>query len=131
MKHQKPFSLELTDRVLRVTAYGVWTLADAKAYVTQFRMLVAPLIEQDWATILDARAWQLSPADVFSLLKDNTLWCFQHNLKFVVTLLPEDNLLQWQFAKATGIDKPQGLVSRFATEEQAAYDMVRAAGFMR
>jgi len=130
MKHAKPFSLELTDRVLRVTAYGVWTLADAKEYVRQFRLLMAPVTTEDWAIILDARRWQLSPADVFELLKDNTLWCFQRKLKYVVTLLPEDNLLRWQFAKATEIDKPEGLSSRLAEDEQAAFAMVRAAGYM-
>lgn len=131
MKHAKPFSLELTDRVLRVTAYGVWTLADAKEYVRQFRLLMAPIIDEDWAIILDARRWQLSPADVFSLLQDNTLWCYQRNLKYVVTLLPEDHLLRWQFAKATEISRPLALSSHLAQDEQAAFDMVRAAGYMR
>jgi hypothetical protein len=130
VKHKKPFSLELTDRVLVVTAHGVWTLADAKTYVRQFRLLMAPVIEHEWAIILDARRWQLCPADVFAVLKDNTLWCFQRKLTYVVTLLPEDNLLRWQFAKATEIDKPDALHSHLADDEQAAFAMVRAAGYM-
>lgn len=130
MKHSKPFSLELTDRVLRVTAYGVWTLVDAREYVQQMRALVQPVIKGNWGCILDARLWQMSPAEVFSLLRDNTLWCYQRNLMYAVTLLPDDKMLQWQFIKTTGMEKPEGFVSRLAEDELAAYDLLRAAGYM-
>lgn len=130
MKHCKPFSLELTDRVLRVTAFGVWTLVDAREYVRQMRLLVQPVINNDWACILDARLWKMSPAEVFSLLRDNTLWCYQRKLMYAVTLLPDDKMLQWQFIKTTEMEKPEGFVSRLAEDDLAAYALLRAAGYM-
>lgn len=130
MKRSKPFSLKLTNRVLHVTAYGLWTMADATEYVRQMRLLVKPLTNSKWACILDARLWQMSPADVFSLLRDNTLWCYQHQLMCAVTLLPDDKLLQWQFIKATDMEKPMGFASHLAEDEQAAYAIMQAAGYM-
>jgi len=130
MKHQEPFSLKIMDRVLLVTAYGVWTLADAKDYVEQLRLLVQPVITDDWAVILDIRQWKMSPAEVFTLLRDNTKWCFQHRLKAAVTILRDDNMLQWQFVKATEMEKPIGFFSSIAEDEVAAYRILQAAGYM-
>lgn len=130
MKHKQPFFLIVKDRVLQVTANGVWTLTDATEYVDQLRNLVQPLINEPWAIILDARDWHVSPAEVFALLRDNTQWCFQHKLMYAVTLLPDDSMLQWQFIKATDIEKPQGFESHFVNNEPAAEVLLRAAGYL-
>lgn len=130
MKHKKPFTLQLADRMLLVTAQGVWTLADAKEYVRQMRMLVDPILAQQWAAILDCRAWQMSPAEVFSLLQDNTQWCFERNLMMAVTVLPDDPLLRWQFSKATAMEKPSGFISQFSDDVATAREAVRAAGYL-
>jgi hypothetical protein len=130
MKGKQPFLLTVTDRVLLVTALGVWTVTDTKDYVRQFRKLVKPLITAPWAIILDARYWQMSPAEVFDILLDNTAWCFQHQLMYAVTILPDDNLLRWQFFKATEMAKPDGFVSLFAENELAADAILRAAGYL-
>lgn len=130
MKHKKPFALELTAKVLTVTAFGVWTLADTKDYVLKMRQLAKPLLDNDWAIILDVRLWQMSPAEVFALLSDNTLWCYQHNLKCAVTLLPDDKLLQWQFVKSTETTRPEDFVSHVATDDAAARAILGAAGYL-
>ena len=130
MKHKKPFALDLTDKVLTVRAYGVWTYADAKEYVQKMRQLAAPLLDAQWAIVLDAREWQMSPAEVFSLLSDNTLWCYQRNLKCAVTMLPDDKLLQWQFVKSTETTRPADFVSHVAADDAAAQSILRAAGYL-
>ena len=127
MKHKAAFHLQLEQRLLIVTAKGVWTLNDAKEYVRALRKLVQPITEQAWAIIMDTSAWQLSPADVFAILQDNTRWCFEHKLVMAVTILPEDQLLKWQFAKATSIEKPEGFISELAEDMATARQLVRAA----
>ena len=129
MKHKAVFKLELQQRVLILTANGVWTLADAKDYVRQLRAMVQPIISQPWAIIMDAAAWQMSPADVFALLQDNTRWCFNNNLMQAVTILPDDQLLKWQFSKVTATEKPKGFISQTAGDIAAARKLVQAAGF--
>lgn len=129
MKHKAAFSLNLNQQVLLVTALGVWTIADAKDYVRQLRALVQPIVAQSWAIIMDTTCWKMCPADVFALLQDNTRWCFEHNLLMAVTILPDDQLLQWQFSKATAIAKPEGFISNTAADLVTARQMVRAAGY--
>ena len=72
MKSKKAFSLQLEQRVLWVRADGVWNTRTANDYVQEFRQMVQPIVSAPWAVVLDFRHWQLSPADVFSILKDNT-----------------------------------------------------------
>ena len=127
MKHKVAFHLQLEQRLLVVTANGVWTLNDAKEYVQALRKLVQPITGRPWAIIMDTSAWQLSPADVFAVLQDNTRWCFENQLAMAVTILPEDTLLRWQFGKATAINKPDGFISEFAADVATARQMVQAA----
>ena len=129
MKHKAAFSLHLNQQVLVVTALGVWTIADAKDYVRQFRTLVQPIVAQSWAIIMDTTQWKMCPADVFVLLQDNTRWCYENNLLMAVTILPDDQLLQWQFSKATAIVKPEGFISKTAADLVVARQMVRAEGY--
>lgn len=129
MKHKAAFKLELQQRVLILTANGVWTLTDAKDYVRQLRAMVQPIISKPWAIIMDTAAWQMSPADVFALLQDNTRWCFNNNLMQAVTILPDDQLLKWQFSKVTATEKPKGFISQTAGNIAAARKLVQAAGF--
>ncbi|HSG51226.1 MAG TPA: hypothetical protein VLA40_03885 [Rheinheimera sp.] len=130
MKHKKPFTLDLTNRVLTVRAFGIWTYADAKEYVQKMRQLAQPLLSSDWALVLDVRSWQMSPEDVFALLRDNTMWCYQHNLKMAVVLLPNDKLLQWQFVKSTETTRPDDFISHIAADDTAAQSILRAAGYL-
>ncbi|GHG73676.1 hypothetical protein GCM10010919_26670 [Alishewanella longhuensis] len=129
MKAKKAFQLNLQDKVLWVVADGFWTLATAQAYVKEFRALVTPIVAQPWAVVLDVRAWQVSPAEVFDLLVDNTTWCYQHNLRHVETICADNALVMWQFAKATLADKPAYLVSQLAADEQSAKQALADAGF--
>lgn len=130
MKAKKAYKLNLQDKVLWVVADGYWTLATAKAYVKEFRSLVQPIVTEPWALVLDIRAWQISPAEVFELLVDNTNWCYQHKLQHVETLCADNALVMWQFAKATLAEKPAYLVSQIAADEQSAKQALFDAGFL-
>jgi hypothetical protein len=132
MNNRKVFSLSLEQRVLWVTADGIWNNRTAKDYVTQFRQLVQPIITQPWAVVLDIRHWQLSPADVFSILRDNTQWCFSHNLSHVETIYADNAVVMWQFVKATEVtNRPDNLISQVAKDEQTARNVLQAAGFLQ
>lgn len=130
MKTKKAFQLSLRGKVLWVAADGLWTLATAEAYVKEFRALVKPIVAKPWAIVLDVRAWQVSPAEVFDLLVDNTTWCYQHNLTHVETICADNVLVMWQFAKATLAEKPAYLVSQIAADAQQAEQALLAAGFI-
>lgn len=130
MKAKKAFQLNLQDKVLWVAADGFWTLATAEAYVKEFRALVKPIVAAPWAIVLDIRAWQVSPAEVFDLLVENTNWCYQHNLQHVETICADNALVMWQFAKATLAEKPAHLVSQIAADEQSAKQALIEAGFV-
>ncbi len=131
MKNKKVFSLNLEHRVLWVRADGIWNNMTAKEYVREFRQLVQPILSQPWAVVLDIRQWLLSPADVFSVLKDNTQWCFAHNLSHVETIYADNAVVMWQFVKATEVtNRPADLISQVAKDEQAARSVLQAAGFL-
>ena len=131
MKNKKAFSLNLEERVLWVRADGVWNGRTANDYVQEFRQLVKPIVAEPWAVVLDIRHWQLSPADVFILLKDNTRWCFEHNLRHVETIYADNAVVMWQFVKATEVAiRPVDLVSQVARTEAAAREVLQAAGFL-
>ncbi|WP_213995659.1 hypothetical protein [Arsukibacterium sp.] len=131
MKNKKAFSLNLEQRVLWVRADGIWNARTAKDYVQEFRQLVQPIMARPWAVVLDIRNWQLSPADVFSLLKDNTYWCFQHNLSHVQTIYADNAVVMWQFVKATEVsNRPVNLISQTADSEDTARSVAQAAGFL-
>jgi len=131
MKHKATFELELNERVLLVSAFGVWTLNDAKDYVRRFRTMVQPIVMQPWCIIMDATAWKMSPSEVFALLQHHTSWSFANNLRMAVTILPDDQLLQWQFSKATAIEKPENFISKTAQDMTTARQMARAEGFIK
>ncbi|KKO47255.1 hypothetical protein WG68_00990 [Arsukibacterium ikkense] len=131
MKNKQTFSLSLEQRALWVRADGIWNERTAKDYVREFRQLVQPILTEPWAAVLDIRQWQLSPADVFSILKDNTQWCFAHNLRHVETIYADNAVVMWQFVKATEVtNRPANLISQVATDEQAARKVLQAAGFL-
>lgn len=130
MKAKKAFQLNLQSKVLWVVADGFWTLATAQDYVKEFRALVRPIVSEPWAIVLDTRAWQVSPAEVFDLLVDNTKWCYQHNLKHVETICADNALVIWQFAKATLAEKPTNLISQIAADDESAKKALKDAGFL-
>ncbi|SNY54163.1 hypothetical protein SAMN06297280_2586 [Arsukibacterium tuosuense] len=130
MKNKKAFSLSLEQRVLWVRADGIWNDRTANDYVQEFRQLVQPIVAEPWAVVLDIRHWQLSPAGVFSVLNDNTRWCFEHNLRHVETIYADNAVVMWQFVKATDTAKPDDLVSQVAADEEAARKALQAAGFL-
>lgn len=131
MKNRKAFSLSLEQRVLWVRADGVWNERTANDYVQEFRQLVQPILTEPWAVVLDIRHWQLSTAQVFSVLKDNTRWCFEHNLHHVETIYADNAVVMWQFVKATQVsNRPANLISQVATDEHAARSVLQAAGFL-
>ncbi|WP_372627386.1 hypothetical protein [Arsukibacterium sp.] len=130
MKNMQAFSLSLEQRVLWVRATGIWNDRTANDYVEDFRELVRPLLAAPWAIVLDIRHWQLSPASVFSVLTDNTRWCFEHNLRYVVTIYADNALVMWQFVKATDTMKPRDLVSQVAEDEHAARKALQTAGYL-
>lgn len=130
MINSKAFELSLEQQVLWVRANGVWNDRTAHDYVRELRQLVKPLLAQPWGIVLDIRDWQLSPAEVFSVLKDNTRWCFEHNLCHVETIYADNAVVMWQFVKATDTVKPENLVSHVAADDAAARQSLRAAGFI-
>lgn len=131
MKHKQAFKLKLENKVLVATGFGVWTARDAEEYVAQFRRIVAPIANKPWAIILDVSAWEMSPIEVFALIKDNTQWCYQHNLAMAVSILPRDELLKWQFGKSTEINKPANFISEFSKDVASAMDIIHAAKVLR
>ncbi|MDP4944130.1 MAG: hypothetical protein NWQ48_01330, partial [Alishewanella sp.] len=97
MAKHTAFSLRLEQRVLWVTANGFWTKAIAQQYVREMRSLILPISAKPWAVVLDIRQWEISPAEVFSLLNENTAWCFANNLKHVETIGADNTMVMWQF----------------------------------
>ncbi|MDX1678987.1 hypothetical protein [Arsukibacterium sp.] len=130
MKNLQAFSLTLEHQVLWVRAQGTWHGRTALDYIQAFRELVLPITARPWAVVLDIRHWQLCPVEVFTLLKDNTRWCFEHNLRHVETICADNAIVMWQFLKATDITAPANLVSRVATDDAAARLSLQAAGFL-
>ncbi|WP_445427861.1 hypothetical protein [Alishewanella sp. HL-SH05] len=130
MAKHTAFSLRIEQRVLWVTANGFWTKAIAQQYVREMRSLVLPISAKPWAVVLDIRQWEISPAEVFSLLNENTVWCFDNNLKHVETIGADNTMVMWQFAKATQAVKPADVVSTLKDDELAARQSLRAAGYL-
>ena len=131
MKNKKAFSLAVEQRVLWVRADGIWNERTAKDYVLELRTLVQGLIAQPWAIVLDIRHWQLSPAAVFGILKDNAHWCFEHNLMHVEIIYADNAVVMWQFEKATEVDnRPASLISQVAIDDKAARIALQTAGYL-
>lgn len=131
LNHNPAFELVLEDQTLWVRAFGVWTVRDVDEYVRAFRELVAPVIQQPWALVLDVRQWQTSPAEIFTAALDNSEWCIAHQLAHVIALVPDDHLVGWQFIKATSVDLPGHLVRQRAASDSEARQSLLAAGFIR
>ncbi|MCC5825403.1 hypothetical protein [Alkalimonas sp.] len=83
-----------------------------------------------WAMSLDGTQWQACPADVFSKLQDNSSWCFQHQLKFGIVMLPEHPLFRWQFTKATDVPKPADYQRAIVADNEEARAILTRAGFL-
>lgn len=130
MPNQKPFTLKLEQRVLWVTAHGLWTTSSVEQYIQEFRSLVRPLTVAPWALVLDIRNWQICPADVLQRCVDNTQWCYRHKLAHVETIYADNSMVLWQFAKATAAIKPASLVSLAATDEVSARQSLVSAGYL-
>ncbi len=126
----KAYELKLIDKVLWVRAFGVTSELGAEEYIREFRALVAPIITNPWAIVLDVRLWQASPVQTLQLLKQNSEWAFAHNLHHVEVLLPENGMLNWQYIKATEADKPAYLTRHIAEDEASARLYLQAAGYL-
>ncbi|MBU0912054.1 MAG: hypothetical protein KKF22_05905 [Gammaproteobacteria bacterium] len=127
----KAYQLQLMDQVLWVQVFGVSSLLGTEEYVRDFRALVTPIVAQPWAVVLDIRQWQASPAQSLDLLKQNSVWAFAHNLHHVELLLPADEMLTWQYLKATEVDKPAYLTKHIAEDEESARLFLQAAGYLK
>ena len=127
----KAYQLQLMDQVLWVQVFGVSSLLGTQEYVRDFRALVTPIMAQPWAVVLDIRQWQASPAQSLDLLKQNSVWAFAHNLHHVELLLPADEMLTWQYLKATEVEKPAYLTKDIAEDEESARMFLQAAGYLK
>lgn len=127
----KAYQLQLMDQVLWVQVFGVSSLLGTQEYVRDFRALVTPIMAQPWAVVLDIRQWQASPAQSLDLLKQNSVWAFAHNLHHVELLLPADEILTWQYLKATEVEKPAYLTKHIAEDEESARLFLQAAGYLK
>lgn len=127
----KAYQLQLMDQVLWVQVFGVSSLLGTEEYIRDFRALVAPIVAKPWAVVLDIRQWQASPAQSLDLLKQNSVWAFAHNLHHVELLLPADEMLTWQYLKATEVEKPVYLTKHIAEDEESARLFLQAAGYLK
>lgn len=127
----KAYQLKLIDQVLWVQVFGVSTLLGTEEYVRDFEALVAPVTAKPWAIVLDIRKWQASPAQSFELLKQNSVWAIANNLHHVELLLPADQMLTWQYLKATEVEKPDYLTRHTAEDEESARLYLQAAGYLK
>ncbi len=127
----KAYQLQLMDQVLWVQVFGVSTLLGTEEYIRDFRALVTPLVAKPWAVLLDIRQWQASPAQSLELLKQNSVWAIANNLHHVELLLPADQLLTWQYLKATEVEKPEYLTRHIAEDEESARLSLQAAGYLK
>lgn len=123
------YQLECHSQVLFVRAFGITTMRDVTDYVNDFRRLVRPIFNRPWACVLDMRCWQPSPAEQFSVLRDNTTWCMHHNLALSVILLPSDPLLAWQFIQTTNVAKPDSFRSYKAVDDEDVLEILQREGF--
>lgn len=127
----KAYQLQLMDQVLWVQVFGVSTLLGTEEYIRDFRALVASIVAEPWAVVLDIRQWQASPAQSFELIKQNSIWAIVNNLHHVELLLPTDEMLTWQYLKATEVDKPAYLTKHIAEDEKSARLFLQAAGYLK
>lgn len=127
----KAYQLQLMDQVLWVQVFGVSSLLGTEEYIRDFRALVASIVTQPWAVVLDIRHWQASPSQSLDLLKQNSVWAFAHNLHHVELLLPADEMLTWQYLKATEVEKPAYLTKHIAEDEESARLYLQAAGYLK
>lgn len=127
----KAYQLHRMDRVLWVQVFGVSTLLGTEEYIRDFRVAAAPLLVEPWAVVLDIRQWQASPAQSLTLLRQNSVWAFDHNLHHVELLLPENEMLTWQYLKATEVEKPAYLTKHVAEDEESARLFLQAAGYLK
>lgn len=127
----KAYQLQLIDRVLWVQVFGVSSVLSTEEYIRDFRTLVLPLVAEPWAIALDMRQWQASPAQALELMKQNSVWAFTHNLHHVELLLPADEMLTWQYLKATEVEKPVYLTRHIAENEESARLSLQAVGYLK
>ncbi|MEE2022737.1 hypothetical protein [Alkalimonas mucilaginosa] len=124
------FELVKESNTLWLTAWDTWTTRTVEDYIKQLREMVGTFDGAPWAMILDGTRWQACPANVFATLQDNSSWCFQHQLKFGVVLLPEHPLFRWQFTKATDVPKPADYQRAIVADKAEARVILTRAGFL-
>ncbi len=127
----KAYQLQLVERVLWVQVFGVSSVLSTEEYIRDFRALVLPVLSEPWAIVMDIRQWQASPSQSLDLLKQNSVWAFTHNLHHVELLLPADEMLTWQYLKATEVEKPHYLTRHIADDEESARISLQAAGYLK
>jgi len=124
------FEITLEHKTLWVKASGVWTIKTAKDYVATFQQTITPIIDRPWAAVFDFAEWKMSPADVFTLLRENTEWAIKHNIHCVLAIDVEDKLLIWQFLKVTNVTRPDYLQTGFIASVAQARETLRAGGYI-
>jgi hypothetical protein len=127
----KAYQLQLMGSVLWIQVFGVSTLLSTEEYIRDFRALVLPVLSEPWAIVMDIRQWQASPSQSLDLLKQNSVWAFTHNLHHVELLSPADEMLTWQYLKATEVEKPHYLTRHIADDEETARISLQAAGYLK
>jgi hypothetical protein len=130
-RQTKAYQLQLLDQVLWVRAFGVSSVLGTEEYIRDFRALASSVLNQPWAVVLDIRQWQASPAQSLDLLRQNSEWAFAQNLHHVELLLPGDEMLTWQYLKATEVEKPTYLTKHIAEDEESARLYLQAAGYLK
>lgn len=130
MKYKKPYQLALEQRTVILTAQGVSTLLSAEDLARDYQKLVAPLLAEKWGLLLDIRQWQPSPQPVFEVFRQLVSWSYQHNLRQVDLIQPNDPLLLWQYLKSTDVERPDDVLRNIHDNETAARLSLQAAGYL-
>lgn len=130
MKYQKPYQLALEQRTLFLTAKGVSTLGAAEELAREYQQLVTPLLDANWGLLLDIRQWQPSPQPVFAVFRRIVSWSYQHKLRQVELIQPNDTLLLWQYLKSTDVERPVDIIRNIHQDESSARLSLQAAGYL-
>ncbi|RVU37312.1 hypothetical protein EOE67_10500 [Rheinheimera riviphila] len=130
MKYKKPYQLALEQRTVILRAQGVSTLLSAQDLALDYQKLVVPMLDEKWGLLLDIRQWQPSPQPVFEVLRQIVSWSYEHNLRQVDLIQPNDPLLLWQYLKSTDVTRPDDVIRNIHDDETVARLSLQAAGYL-
>ena len=128
MKYNPKFKIWLDQKVLIAKVKGSWNQQDAEDFAREFKVVVSPLLDHDWASVILLDNWQLGVPGIEPVIKDLVSWKISRGLRYSAHVYWPSIVKEFQLERMVQNVKGRFEMQTFKQPEEA-FDWLASKGF--